>query len=51
MNTWDTMIAALDWSKLLAQGQAPTIPIELLLTIPLEWEYLDTIGLSKFNMN
>ena len=51
MNTWDKMIATLDWSTLLKQGAQPPIPIELIVTIPMEWGYLDTVGLAKFNMN
>ena len=51
MKTWDEGVATIDWPRLLAEGKAPYIPIEVITSKPIQRDYWDTLELIKFNMN
>lgn len=50
-DTWDKQVATIEWSRLLSEGKAPNIPVELIDSIPTEWDYFDILGVAIFNIN
>lgn len=50
-NTWDEKIAQINWSRLIVEGRLSEIPLDVVATLPFYVEYIDLVGIIKFNSN